>query len=107
MPDKDLPNLTLGRFMTLEMLGMVAIIAVSWGTVTGKVSGLEDKVAETKHQQAQEGRELKQETKQLTSDVSNINRKLDVMSNNQEHFKKQIGTLDDRLDRILDILENH
>ena len=95
-----MPNITLGRFMTLEMLGMVAVIAVSWGTVTSKVAGLEERLIETKQQQVQDDNETKHETKELKEDVSIINRKVDVLSNNQEHFKRQINKLDDQLGSI-------
>ncbi len=50
--------------------------------------------------------EIKTETGALKGEVVTINRKLDVMANNQEHFKDQIQALDGRLDRILDILED-
>jgi len=104
-PGKDIPNAILGRFLTLEMLGMVFIIGVSWATITSKVAGLEEQYENSKVTQLEVDKEQGQETKAIRDEVSLINRKMDVMGNNQEHFKQQIDKVDDRLDDILKILE--
>lgn len=103
--DRDIPNAILGRFLTLEMLGMVFIIGVSWATITSKVSGLENQYEKSKQTQVQIDQEQGQEIKDIGHDVGLINRKVDVLGNNQEHFKSQIDRVDDRLDLILNILE--
>lgn len=105
MPDKDIPNTVLGRFLTMEMLGMVVLIAVSWGTLTTKVNSLDNQVAEAKQTTAYEVAEAKKVTDDLSKEVNQINRKVDVLGNNQEHFKRQIDSVDDRLEKIQTLLE--
>lgn len=105
MTKPDIPNSVLGRFLTLEMLGMVVLIAVSWGTLTSKVSSLEGQVTDAKLVQAVDSSESKKVTDELSREVNAINRKVDVLGNNQEHFKTQIKSVDDRLERIQDLLE--
>jgi hypothetical protein len=48
----------------------------------------------------------KKVTDDLSKEVNQINRKVDVLGNNQEHFKRQIESVDDRLEKIQDLLEN-
>jgi hypothetical protein len=102
---QDIPNSVLGKFLSLEMLGMVVVVAISWGVVTTKVSGLEREYEKSKSVQLAVDREQGQETRAIRDEVGLINRKVDVLGNNQEHFKDQIERVDDRLDLILDILE--
>jgi hypothetical protein len=101
----DMPNSVLGRFLSLEMLGMLVVIGVSWGALTARVSGLDEKLHETKEESEEKIEEVRVETMELKKDVSQMNRKLDVMGNNQEHFKDSIESLDDRTMKILDLLE--
>jgi len=105
MGKEDIPNTVLGRFLTFEMLGMVVLIAVSWGTLTSKVSSLESQVTDAKLVQSVESTESKKVTDDLSKEVNQINRKVDVLGNNQEHFKRQIDAVDDRLEKIQHLLE--
>lgn len=107
MTKPDIPNSVLGRFLTLEMLGMVVLIAVSWGTLTSKVSSLEGQVTDAKLVQAVESSEAKKVTDDLANEVNQINRKVDVLGNNQEHFKRQIDSVDGKLEKIQELLEQH
>jgi peptidoglycan hydrolase CwlO-like protein len=100
-----MPNVVLGKILSIEFLGMLLVLAVSWGTLTNKVNGLEDHVEEAKQQQAHQVYEAKKTTDELSKEVSQINRKVDVMGNNQEHFKRQIDAVDDRLEQIQKTLE--
>ncbi len=45
MPEKDIPNTVLGRMLSLEFLGMLVVIGISWGSIITRVSGLDDQVA--------------------------------------------------------------
>jgi len=105
MVKQDIPNTVLGRFLSLEMLGMIVIIGISWGTLTAKVTGLESHIEETKETHAKERVESKTVTDELSREVNQINRKVDVLGNNQEHFKRQIDSVDDRLEKIQQLLE--
>jgi uncharacterized protein YlxW (UPF0749 family) len=107
MGKDDIPNTVLGRFLTLEMLGMVVLIAVSWGTLTSKVSSLENQVTDAKLVQSVDSTQAKKVTDDLAHEVNDINRKVDVLGNNQEHFKRQIDAVDGRLERIQELLERH
>jgi small-conductance mechanosensitive channel len=107
MVKQDIPNSVLGRFLTLEMLGMVVLIAVSWGTLTSKVAGLDNQVSEAKAIQALQAAESKSVTSELSKEVNDINRKVDVLGNNQIHFKQQIDAVDDKLEKIQELLEQH
>ena len=104
-PKQDIPNSLLGKILSFEFLGMLVVLGISWGTLTAKVNGLESHVEEAKEQQIIVVQETKKETDELKREVSQINRKVDVMGNNQEHFKQQIEAVDDRLERIQQILE--
>lgn len=106
MARDDIPNSVLGRFLTLEMLGMVVLIAISWGTLTSKVASLEGQVTDAKMVQSVESTASKKVTDDLSKEVNDINRKVDVLGNNQEHFKRQIDQVDQRLERIQAILED-
>lgn len=107
MPTRaDMPNTVLGRFLSLEMLGMLVMIGVSWGSLTSRVSGLDIQVTQDKQDSAKAVSEIKSETSELKKDVALINRKLDVMGNNQQHFKEQIDGLDDRSVQILEVLQD-
>jgi len=106
MPTKaDMPNSVLGRFISLEFLGMLVVIAVSWGSLTTRVSGLDEQIADNKATSSQSISEIKSETSELKKEVVDINRKLDVMGNNQEHFRDQINSMDARSMEILKLLE--
>ena len=105
MSRDDVPNTVLGRFLTLEMLGMVVLIAVSWGTLTSKVVSLESQITDAKLVQAVDRTEAKKVTDALAHEVNDINRKVDVLGNNQEHFKRQMDQVDTRLERIQELLE--
>ncbi len=105
-PRNDIPNSVLGRFLSLEMLGMLVVVGVSWGTITSKVNSLEDHVEDAKVQQIYQVGESKKVTDDLSKEVNQINRKVDVLGNNQDHFKKQIETIDSRLEKIQDLLEH-
>ena len=102
---KDIPNTVLGKFLSLEFLGMVVLMGISWGTLTQRVSGLDDQIAENKEVAAVQIAELKAESGNVKNEVSQINRKLDVMGNNQEHFKDSITDLSKRSEKMLEILE--
>lgn len=106
MPRDDLPVTVLGRFLTLEMLGMVVLIAVSWGTLTAKVNSLDDQVSDAKDLTAYEVQEAKKVTDSLSSEINQINRKVDVLGANQDHFNNQIEQIDTRLERIQVLLEH-
>jgi len=101
----DISNSVLGRFLTLEMLGMVVLIGVSWGALTTRVNSLDSQIEDAKETTAHEVAEAKKVTDNLSSEVNQINRKVDVLSSNQEHFKDQINRVDDRLEKIQDLLE--
>ena len=105
MVKQDIPNSVLGRFLTLEMLGMVVLIAVSWGTLTSKVSGLDNQVSEAKVIQAKESEQSRAVTTELSKEVNDINRKVDVLTNNQMHFKAQIDVMSGNLKRIEELLQ--
>lgn len=104
--DSDISNSFLGKFISLEFLFMIIMTGVSWGALTQRVSGLESNILESKGVTEENISELKQEAKTNRQEVAQINRKLDVMSNNQEHFKEQIETIDRRLQEILKSLEH-
>lgn len=105
MAQDDIPNSVLGRFLTLEMLGMVVLIGVSWGALTTRVNSLDSQIADAKETTAYEVAEAKKVTDNLSEEVNQINRKVDVLGSNQEHFKDQIDRVDDRLEKIQDLLE--
>lgn len=105
MPADDIPNSFLGRLISLEFLGMLVLIAVSWGALTARVSGLDNTIAEQKELQTVENTEAKKVTTELSREVNQINRKVDVLGANQEHFKNQIDSLDGKLEKIQDLLE--
>lgn len=107
MGKDDIPNTVLGRFLTLEMLGMVVLIAVSWGTLTSKVSSLENQVTDAKLVQSVDSTQAKKVTDDLAHEVNDINRKVDVLGNNQQHFKQQIDSVDNKLEKIQELLEDH
>jgi uncharacterized protein YlxW (UPF0749 family) len=107
MPNDDTPS-GLGRVLSVlsvEFLGLLMLVGISWGTLTSKVSGLESAVEDQKSITAQEVVQTKQVTDDLSKEVNQINRKVDVLGTNQEHFKAQINRVDDRLEKIQDILE--
>lgn len=91
--------------LSLEFLGLLILVGISWGTLTAKVSGLEEKVTDQKSTQAYETVESKKVTDDLSKEVNQINRKVDVLGTNQEHFKAQINRVDDRLEKIQELLE--
>jgi hypothetical protein len=102
----DMPNTVLGRFISLEFLGMLVVMGISWGTLTARVQGLDERVADNKEVASVQIAELKAESSNVKNEVTQINRKLDVMGNNQEHFKESITDLNNRSGQILQILEN-
>lgn len=105
-PQKDIPNSVLGKILSFEFLGMLVVFGVSWGTLTNKVNSLENHVEDSKEQQVLQVIESKKVTDDLSKEVNQINRKVDVLGNNQEHFKRQIESVDDRLEKIQDLLED-
>jgi predicted nucleic acid-binding Zn-ribbon protein len=105
-PPKDIPNSVLGKILSFEFLGMIVVLGVAWGTLTTKVNSLENHVEDAKVQQSEQVNESKKVTDDLSKEVNQINRKVDVLGNNQEHFKRQIESVDDRLEKIQDLLEN-
>jgi len=105
MAQGDISNSVLGRFLTLEMLGMVVLIGVSWGALTTRVNSLDSQIEDAKETTAYEVAEAKKVTDNLSSEVNQINRKVDVLGSNQEHFNDQINRVDDRLEKIQDLLE--
>lgn len=105
MPQNDIPNSVLGKILSFEFLGIVFVLGLSWATLTSKVDALDSRVEEHKSERVEQLAEIKGQTQKLSVELNDVNRKLDVMGNNQQHFKTQIETLDKRLDRVLDILE--
>ena len=105
-PAKDISNSVLGKLLSFEFLGMIVVLGVAWGTLTTKVNSLENHVEDAKVQQIVQVNESKKVTDDLSKEVNQINRKVDVLGNNQEHFKRQIESVDDRLEKIQDLLEN-
>lgn len=103
----DIPNSVLGKILSFEFLGIVFVLGLSWATLTSKVDALEERVEDNKEDGVHQLAEIKGQTQKLSTDLNDVNRKLDVMSNNQLHFKAQIDTLDKRLEKVLDILEEH
>lgn len=106
MTKADITNSVLGRVLSLEFLGMVVVMGVSWGTLTARVQGLDGQIEENKRAAMAQISELKLESSNVKNEVVLINRKLDVMGNNQDHFKDQIEGLDDRSVQILEILKH-
>jgi predicted nucleic acid-binding Zn-ribbon protein len=104
-PKQDIPNSVLGKILSFEFLGMLVLLGVAWGTLTTKVNSLENHVQDAKTQQIHEVIESKKVTDDLSKEVNQINRKVDVLGNNQDHFKRQIESVDDRLEKIQDLLE--
>jgi FtsZ-binding cell division protein ZapB len=102
---EDITNDGLGKLLSLEFLAMMMALAVSWGVVTTKVDAVESQVADNKRERLIEIDELKAQTTALSNNVNQINRKVDVLGNNQDHFKKQNDSLDKRMDKMLEILE--
>lgn len=108
MAEIDTPNRVLGRLnvLSLEFIGVVFVIGVSWATLSNKVAGLESQVTDAKLVQSVESTEAKKVTDDLAHEVNQINRKVDVLGNNQEHLKRQIDSVDGRLEKIQTLLEN-
>ena len=102
---QDIPNSVLGKILSFEFLGLVFILGISWATLTSKVGALEERVEDNKEERVQQLTEIKGQSQKLSVDLNNLNRKLDVVSNNQLHAKQQIDALDKRLEKVLDILE--
>lgn len=102
---EDITNDGLGKLLSLEFLAMMMALAVSWGVITTKVDAVENQVADNKRERFIEINELKAQNDAVSKDVNTINRKLDVMGNNQDHLKKQVDSLDRRIDKVLEILE--
>lgn len=105
MAQEDIPNSVLGRLLSLEFLGMLVVIGISWGSLTTRVSGLDDQIASDKALSTESVKQLKDDTGELKDEVIDINRKLDVMGNNQEHFRAQVTAMDKRSMEILKLLE--
>jgi FtsZ-binding cell division protein ZapB len=101
----DISNLLLGKIMSVDFLIVIVAMGVGWGTLTQRVSGLDNKIEANKLMASAEIIELKAESSNVKQEVSQINRKLDVMGNNQEHFKEQITGLDQRSVQMLRILQ--
>lgn len=93
------------KVVSIEFLSVLFLIGVSWGTLTMKVSGLENQVTDQKTEQQKDLGDAKKITDDLSKEVNQINRKVDVLGTNQEHFKGQIERMDDRLERIQTLLE--
>jgi outer membrane murein-binding lipoprotein Lpp len=104
-PQKDIPNTVLGKIFTFDFFLVLVALGVSWGTLSAKVNSLEGHVEESKANQLYQVSESKKVTDKLSDEVNQINRKVDVLGNNQEHFKRQIEVVDDRLEKIQQFLE--
>lgn len=71
----DITNRVLGRFLSAEVLTLLIVGGMAWGSLTTEVDALDGEVSEV-HQDQKEARE----------DVNEINSRLDVIQTNQEHF---------------------
>lgn len=102
---KDISNMVLGKIMSFDFLVVLVVMGIGWGTLTQRVSGLDAKIDENKIMATAEIVDLKSEYKSVNREVSSISRKLDVMGNNQEHFKDQLAGLESRSVQVLNILQ--
>lgn len=105
MPNDDFPASFWRKVVSIEFLSILFLIGLSWGALTSKVMSLESQVQDQKQAQNKDTSDAKQVTDELSKEVNTINRKVDVLGTNQEHFKVQIERMDDRLERIQTILE--
>lgn len=103
--ENDIPNTVLGKFISLEFLAMLVVVGISWGAITARVAALDEKIDDHKLARMEQVSEINRQTEHLNQEVIDINRKLDVMGNNQEHFKRQIDAVDVRLEKIQELLE--
>lgn len=101
----DITNIGLGKCLTLENLIMVVALGVAWGTLTANVNALDKRVDENKVARNEQMKDVKSDQIEMRAEVNMINRKLDVMTNNQENFKGQISGQDRKLEKILNTLE--
>lgn len=101
----DYTNKTIAKLMSLDFLTLIAIVGIAWGAMTVKVESLEESHDEDKEVTKEALLEIKMDNKELTTEVIENTRKLDVIGNNQQHFREQIDHINNSLDTIRKILE--
>jgi len=95
----DGANAFIRRFVTVEFLGVLVVVGISWGSLASDVST-------HNAQHAAEVHELKQEQKALAHNVHEVDRKLGVIETNQDHFKEQLKQQREKQEETLRILRS-
>lgn len=101
----DMTNKALGKFLSLEFLVLLVVSGIAWGTVTSTVADIEQDVQDHDVRHTIDVRELEAEQQKLNKEIGHVNRTLDVLENNQEHFKQRFDKVEADVDKMLEILQ--
>ena len=101
MPEQDITNNKLGKFLSIEILGTMFAGAFAIGGVYATLSTQQTALAAEQERTAGK-------LERMERDVGEIKKDVAVMRNEQEHFNGKIDEQNDNIKRILDLLEkNH
>lgn len=108
----DITNKGLGQFITMELVITLIVAGIAWGALSTKVTALSTEVTATEIRSATRAKaddarlaEFSKEQREIERSLAKANRKLDVLENNQDHFKRRFEQVEKNNAKILDILQ--